>query len=192
MKFASLALCVSLIFLGGPALAASPPPLDPPVINFQGRIEVGDSGYSGTSWFAFTIGNAGITENYWNGWAETVCSEGIYNILLGADTDEALTADVFNQSTDLYIRVSFSTNGTYWETLSPDQRITGVAYAVNADLLDGLNSPDSDLVGVDDTQTLTNKVLGSGTYTTYFLVQPAADPGRSRKASSGMTARTTP
>lgn len=180
MKFASLALCLSIIFLGGPALAASPPPLDPIIINFQGRIEVNDVGYTGASWFAFTIGNAGITESYWHGRASTTCSYGIYNILLGQDTDEALTSDIFNQNTDLYMRVAFTndTDGlTNWEQLTPDQQITGVAFAVNADLLDGRESPDSDIVGVDDTQTLTNKILGSDTYTTYFRVLPAADPG---------------
>ncbi len=180
MKFASLALCLSIIFLGGPALAASPPPLDPIIINFQGRIEVNDVGYTGASWFAFTIGNAGITESYWHGRASTTCSYGIYNILLGKDTDEALTADIFNQNTDLYMRVAFTndTDGVAnWEQLTPDQQITGVAFAVNADLLDGRESPDSDIVGEDDAQTLTNKILGSGTSATYFLVQPAADPG---------------
>jgi hypothetical protein len=174
MKFASSALFLSLIFLSGPALAASPPPMDPPVINFQGRIEVGDLGYSGTSWFAFTIGKEGIPAPLWNGWVQTTCVEGIYNILLGKDTDEELTADLFRQ-TDLFLRVAFSTNGTQWETLTPDQQITSVAFSINADLLDGLNSPSSAIVGITDPQTLTNKALGDGTYTTYFLVQPQTE-----------------
>jgi hypothetical protein len=179
MKFASIALILPFALLSGTAFAAEDPPMDPLIINFQGRIEVNDVGYSGTSWFAFTIGNEGITESYWHGKAQTTCMSGIYNILLGKDTDEALTSDIFNQNTDLYMRVAF-TNVTAgdsgWEQLTPDQQITGVAFAVNADLLDGLESPDSDLVGISDEQILTNKVLGAGTYTTYFLIQPSAAP----------------
>jgi len=103
--------------------------------------------------------------------------EGIYNILLGEDTEgEDLTSSVFVQNTDLFIRVSFSTTGTYWETLSPDQRISGVAFAINADLLDGLNSPDSAFVGITDAQILENKTLAAPVINSYFVMSTGEFP----------------
>jgi len=151
---------IPLILLGpGPAAAASPHPLEDPVINFQGRVEVDDVGYSGNTWFALTIGNQDITETYWSSWASVSAVEGIFNIMIGGTTADKLTDDVFNEQTDLYLSVSFSTDGANYELLSPDQHIVSVPYAVNADRLDGLESPDSAFVGLTDAQTVENKTL---------------------------------
>ena len=176
------AITVLLSLIVAPAFGASPHPLDTPAINFQGRIEVGDVGYTGWSKFTFTIGNEGFSTVYWGSWAETTCTEGIYNVILGRDTDTPLTDAVFNHQDAYYLRVGFSTDGTNFETLSPDQEIVTVPFSVNSDRLDGLDSPDSAIVGISDTQTLTDKTLTAPILTrpimdsTYFTVQPAALP----------------
>ncbi|HPQ66712.1 MAG TPA: hypothetical protein PLI51_08305, partial [bacterium] len=112
--------------------------MDDPVINFQGRVEVGDVGYSGNTWFALTIGNEDMATTYWSSFASVSAVEGIFNILIGGNTEDPLTDDVFTHLEDMYLRVAFSTDGINYETLSPDQQIVSVPYAVNADLLDGL------------------------------------------------------
>ncbi|MFH1037527.1 MAG: hypothetical protein V1789_02515, partial [PVC group bacterium] len=178
MKFLYLTALttVSLFLIAIPTFGQSFHPLDAPAINFQGRIEVGDIGYSGWSKFTFTIGNENMSEVYWGSWAATTCVEGIYNIILGRDTEEDLTDAVFNHQDSYYLRVGFSTDGTNFETLQPDQEIVTVPFAVNADRLDGLDSPGSAFVGLTDTQTLTNKTLGTGTTTSYFIVAPSTAP----------------
>ncbi|MDP8236908.1 MAG: hypothetical protein P9M08_11035, partial [Candidatus Erginobacter occultus] len=158
-----------------------PHPYDNPAINFQGRIEAGDLGFSGASWFHFTIGNYDMSSTYWTSFAETTCVEGIYNVILGRDTD-ALPATIFTGYDSYYLQVAFSTDGSYFETLAPVQEILTVPFAVNADLLDGLESPESAFVGVTDVQTVTNKTLTDPTLTrpvidsSYFFVTPGALP----------------
>jgi len=186
MKISHFPLVVFAILIALIAFPARgdnlPHPYDSPAINFQGRIEEGDIGFSGTSWFNFSIGDEGMSNVYWESWAQTTCVEGIYNVILGRDTNDAMTSAVFNNIDSYYLRVAFSTDGSYFETLSPDQEILTVPFAVNADLLDGLESPESAFVGVTDVQTITGKTLTDPTLTrpvidsSYFFVTPGGLP----------------
>lgn len=171
-----LALLISVIAIPPRSPAESPHPMDDPVINFQGRVEVGDVGYSGNTWFALTIGNEDMATTYWSSFASVSAVEGIFNILIGGNTEDPLTDDVFTHLEDMYLRVAFSTDGINYETLSPDQQIVSVPYAVNADLLDGLESPNSAFVGLTDTQTVLNKTLVQPEIDTVFFT-PGALPG---------------
>jgi hypothetical protein len=172
-------LTVSLLLIAFPVFGKNLHPLDDPAINFQGRIEVGEIGYTGWSKFTFAIGDEDFVTEYWSSWAETTCVEGIYNIILGRDTNDPLTDAVFNHIDAYYLRVAFSTDGSHFETLSPDQEIVTVPFAVNADLLDGMESPDSAFVGVTDSQTIYDKTFVD---THYFAFIPGqalpADPAR--------------
>lgn len=182
------------IFAGLFALAAlplfgqtpTPPALHPyeaPAINFQGRIEVGDIGYDGTGYFRFTIGDSAMSDPYWGpSVAETTVVEGVYNIILGQDTD-ALTKDVFaDADREYFLKVEFCTNGTDYEELLPYQEILTVPFAVNADLLDGKDAPGGAIVGTTDAQTLTSKILTSPVintvyFTGYDFGEDPTDPG---------------
>ena len=170
--------------------AESPHPQEAPIVNFQGRVEENDIGYDGTAKFNISIGNNGFAQTYWqSGNVETEAAEGVFNILLG-DTSianmNAMTDGVFAHTDETYyLRVAFGTAGTAWgnlETLSPDQRLVHVPFATNADMLDGLASPDSAIVGISDSQTLTNKTLTEPVLTrpaidsVYFSITPGALP----------------
>jgi len=178
MKRRFLIAGLAVLAWAGPAGAQSPHPFSPDtVINFQGRVEVGDVGYStdGVAYFQVQIGSQDMDTVYWG--PETVevpCVEGVFNILLGADTDP-LPASVFDNLTHLYLRVAFSDGVHGYETLSPDQRIVSVPFAVNADLLDGQESPDSAIVGISDTQTLTDKTLSIPVIGDWMKFTPQAD-----------------
>ncbi len=186
MKISSFPIILTATLVALIALPAwgqnLPHPYDKPAINFQGRIEEGDIGYSGDSTFKFWIGDEAMTNVYWGPEnAETTCVEGIYNVILGRDTAD-LPSSIFTGQDSYYLQVAFSTDGTYFETLAPVQEILTVPFAVNADLLDGLESPESAFVGVTDVQIITNKTLTDPTLTrpvidsSYFRVTPGTLP----------------
>ncbi len=182
------------IFTGLFALAAlplfaqtpTPPALHPyeaPAINFQGRIEVGDIGYDGVGYFRFTIGDSAMSDTYWGpSFTATTVVEGVYNIILGQDTD-ALTKDVFAvPDREYFLKVEFCTDGTGYEELLPYQEILTVPFAVNADLLDGKEAPGGAIVGTTDAQTLTSKtltspVINTAYFTAYDFGEDPTDPG---------------
>jgi len=166
----TILLTISFLLIAFPVFGENPFPLDTPAINFQGRVEVDETGFDGSGDFAFTISWNGGS---WDGSCTTTVNQGVFNVILGVDT-AALPADVFNHPGPYTLSVSFESAG-----LSPDQSIVAVPLAINSDFLDGLDSPNSAFVGVTDVQTLYNKILGTDTTTSYFIVAPsaAAAPG---------------
>ena len=66
--------------------------------------------------------------------SEVTLQNGVYSVILGSVNTETLTSDLF---ADDVRWLEVTVNG---EILSPRQRITSVAYAHNADLLDGKDS----------------------------------------------------
>lgn len=130
----------------------------PSMVSYQGKVTQGGIPYSGIGYMKFAVVDTGATTTYWsNDDSSTSGSEpdeaialtvsnGVFTVLLG-DTNldnmtVPLSAGVFD-SADRHLRVWFSSDGTNFTLLAPDQRIAAVPYAlqsVNADLLDGQDS----------------------------------------------------
>ena len=116
----------------------------PQMINYQGRVAVGDPAvnFDGTGEFKFALVNGDGSASYWsNDGTSTDGSEptaavslpvtkGLYSVLLGANMT-AIPNSVFANS-DVRLRVWFNdgTNGS--QLLTPDQRIAAVGYAMVA------------------------------------------------------------
>ena len=118
----------------------------PQMINYQGRVAVGDPAvnFNGTGAFKFALVNGDGSASYWsNDGTSTEGSEptaavslpvtkGLYSVLLGANMT-AIPASVF-ANLDVRLRVWFddgTANGS--QQLAPDQRIAAVGYAMMAD-----------------------------------------------------------
>jgi hypothetical protein len=157
----TILLTVSLLLIAFPVFGENPFPLDTPAINFQGRVEVDETGYTGLGTFGFTINWDGGS---WSSSCITQVTEGVFNVILGVDTDDDLPANVFNHTGPYTLTVSFQGSG-----LNPDQSIVAVPLAINSDFLDGLDSPNSAFVGVTDVQTIYDKTLMD---THYFAFRP--------------------
>ena len=116
----------------------------PPLLNYQGRVVVGGTNFSGQGQFKFALVNSAGTTTYWsNDGTSTAGSEparavtltvtgGLYSLGLGdaaLANMTALPASVFAGNADVRLRVWFNdgTNGS--QILSPDQRIGSVGYA---------------------------------------------------------------
>ena len=125
----------------------------PQLINYQGRVAVGGTNFSGAGQFKFALVNRDGTGSYWsNDGTSANGSEpaaaipltvvnGLYSVLLGDATLANMTvisADVFTNP-DVRLRVWFNDNANGSQLLSPDQRIAAVGYALMAaNVPDGL------------------------------------------------------
>ncbi len=134
----------------------------PTVVSYQGLVKVSSSPYTGTGYFKFAVVDAAVSTSFWsNDGTSSAGSEpsasialsvtdGLFHVLLG-DTSltgmsSPMTDAVFSTSTDTYLRVWFSSNGSTFTRLTPDQKIAAVPYALqaesakDADTLDSLDS----------------------------------------------------
>jgi hypothetical protein len=118
----------------------------PQLINYQGRLLVGPSNFSGTGQFKFALVDATGSTTFWSNDGTSIAgsepsdfvslgvSHGLYSVLLGDTSIANMTAipvAVFNNS-DVRLRVWFN-DGTHGsQLLAPDQRIAAVGYAVTA------------------------------------------------------------
>jgi len=142
-RFLSVTAVLVFVCVFGSAAHAQVPQL----INYQGRVAVSGTNFSGTGQFKFAL-VSGSTPNvtFWsndgtstagsvptNGVSLSV-TKGLYSVLLG---DVALTnmsavpASVFTNS-DVRLRVWFNDGPHGWQLLTPDQRIAAVGYAMMA------------------------------------------------------------
>ena len=128
---------LALAFTLSPLRAAPPPG----ILNHQGRVAVSGTNYSGTGFFKFALVDAAGTTTLWSnsgsstGGAQPTAavsasvSQGLYALGLGdtamANMTTAIPPSVFTGNADVRLRVWFSTNGTTFEQLTPDRRITG-------------------------------------------------------------------
>jgi hypothetical protein len=138
------AAALALAFALSPLQAAPPPG----VLNHQGRIAVSGANYTGTGHFKFALVDAAGTTTLWSnnnsstGGAQPSAavqvsvSQGHYALGLGdtalANMTAAIPPSVFVENADVRLRVWFSTNGTTFEQLTPDRRITATGYALSA------------------------------------------------------------
>ena len=126
----------------------------PQMINYQGRVAVGDPAvnFNGTGEFKFALVNGDGSASYWsNDDTSTEGSEptaavsltvtkGLYSVLLGDGTLANMTAipsSVFANS-DVRLRVWFNDGSNGSQLLTPDQRIAAGGYAMVAStVIDG-------------------------------------------------------
>lgn len=152
-NWAAFVISVALIsaYFFGPVQTAAGATGVPKIISYQGRLTnpSGDLlGGSGTIYyFKFSIWDDPTSTSTVNrvwptadpGIATSTVTSGVFNVNIGDTANnypDALTYD-FYQSSDVYLRVEVSSNGTDFETLSPRQRIAASGFAVNAETLSG-------------------------------------------------------
>ena len=143
----------------------------PGLLNYQGRVAVSGTNFTGTGQFKFALvaGSGGAV--YWSSGANAVAlpvSKGLYSVLLGdtsvANMGSAVPAGVFTNS-DVRLRVWFD-SGAGLQQLTPDQRIGAVGFALVANR--ALTVDASSLTGtISDSSLSTNVALlaGSPTFT---------------------------
>ena len=118
----------------------------PQIINYQGKIAVGSTPFTGTGQFRFALVDGTGATSYWsNDGSSTAGSQptaavslpvvnGLYIVPLGDATltnMTAIPAAIFANG-DVRVRVWFNDGTTGSQLLSPDQRITSVGYAMMA------------------------------------------------------------
>ena len=153
----------------------------PQMINYQGRVAVGDQAvnFNGTGAFKFALVNEDGSTSYWsNDGTSTEGSEptaavsltvtkGLYSVFLGANMT-AIPSSVFANS-EVHLRVWFDdgTNGS--QLLTPDQRIAAVGYAMVAStVVDGAITSEKIATGaVGNTQLASGLTLGGTTSGTF-------------------------
>jgi hypothetical protein len=119
----------------------------PPLLNFQGRIVIGDVSYNGTGQFQFALVDGTGTNTFWSndgtgaGGGEPsaaislALTNGLYAVVLG-DTNvsgmpQPIDPDTFTNA-DVRLRVWFNDGTHGFEQLSPDQRIVSAGYSLVA------------------------------------------------------------
>ena len=124
----------------------------PQIVNYQGRVAVGTTNFTGTGQFKFALVGPGGTPTFWSNNGTSVAgsepgaavsltvANGLYAVLLGDATLPNMTvipATVFT-NTDVRLRVWFSDGVTGSQLFTPDQRIAAVGYAMmSANVPDG-------------------------------------------------------
>lgn len=137
-----------MVLAGSSALTAQVPHL----IDYQGKIAVSGTSFTGEGQFKFALVDGAGTTTYWShdgsstlGAAPTThivrtVTTGLYSIVLG-DTSllnsiggamQALSPAVFNYP-EVRLRIWFNDGANGFQLLSPDRRIAAVGYALMAD-----------------------------------------------------------
>ena len=116
----------------------------PGIISHQGKVTVGGTNYTGTGLFRFALVNAAGNTTYWSNDGTSsgeptaavslTVTRSVFSVNLGdttvANMTQTIPASVFANSA-VYLRVWFN-GGSGSQLLSPDRRITSVAYALKA------------------------------------------------------------
>ena len=142
ISFFQRALALLLVLAPIDPLSAQVPQL----LNYQGRVAVGTTAFTGTGQFKFALVSTTGSTSYWsNDGTSTAGSQptlavsltvttGLYALLLGDTSLTNMTAipnAVFSNS-DVRLRVWFNDGTNGFQLLTPDQRIASVGYAVMA------------------------------------------------------------
>ncbi|HQQ05023.1 MAG TPA: hypothetical protein PLT67_09320 [Kiritimatiellia bacterium] len=123
----------------------------PPVVNYQGRIQVQGTNYTGAGFFKFAIGTENMDTVFWSNdgtpagepaaAVQANLEKGLYciglgdNALAGMDAlDPAILAN-----TGLWLRAWFSDGVSGFEQLIPDQEFASAPYALVAGSVAGLS-----------------------------------------------------
>ena len=154
----SLFLGIALMLV---VLSSTPVKAVPLLLNFQGRVTVDGTVFTGTGQFKFALVNANGTQSYWSNDAlssagaepadavAVTVANGNYSLHLG-DTGlanmVALQASVFDNN-PIFLRIWFRDGTNGFERLgTEDHRITSVAFALKAKEADTVTSLPDGLV----------------------------------------------
>lgn len=180
--FLRLALMISFLFVLAGHLSAQVPQL----INYQGRVAVGATAFTGTGQFRFALVNASGSTTYWSNDGTSVAgsqpttavplavADGLYAVLLGDTTLTNMTAiptTVFANS-DVRLRVWFNDGVNGSQLLTPDQRIAAVGYALVAKTVEA--------------GAITASNIAAGTITSTQLASGAAAANLAASGQSGV------
>jgi len=128
----------------------------PQLINYQGRMTVGGTNFTGTGQFQFAFVNNGATQTYWSngtGIVSVPVTKGLYSVFLGDTGMNPIPSSVFTNS-DIRLRVWFNDGISGNQLLSPDQRITASGYAFMA-----ANVPDGSITSSKLAPSLSNSIV---------------------------------
>jgi hypothetical protein len=118
----------------------------PQLINYQGRVVVGTTNFTGAGRFKFALVNTDGTDTYWSNDGTSVAGKepaeavpldvvsGLFSLRLGDASLAGMTpvpASVFANG-DVRLRVWFSDGATGFEQFTPDQRYGSAPYAFRA------------------------------------------------------------
>lgn len=127
----------------------------PQIINYQGKVSVGTTPFTGTGQFRFALVDAAGTETYWSSDGTSTAGSqptaavslpvvnGLYAAGLGDTTLANMTAvpgTVFTHG-DVRLRVWFNDGVNGSQLLAPDQRIMSVGYAMVAGATTTVTAP---------------------------------------------------
>ena len=151
----------------------------PGMINYQGKISVGGTPFTGTGYFQFAIVDGTGTITHWtNDGNKPITTDvtvpvinGLYNVILG-ETDGMLPVPASIFSNDgLYLRIWFDDGVNGLEQLVPDQRLTSTGYsfmsvnAGDADTVDGYHGATLEESAEIDTDIATHAALSDAHHT---------------------------
>jgi hypothetical protein len=130
---------LALLFFGHPEVSNAQQV--PAILNYQGRIAVSGTNFTGAGLFRFELVNTDASTVYWSndgsisGTPQSAVpltvSNGLYSVLLGGSNMAAIPTSTFSNP-DVRLRIWFDDGVHGSELLAPDQRIAAVGYAVVA------------------------------------------------------------
>jgi hypothetical protein len=148
----------------------------PQIINYQGRVAVDGTNFSGTGEFEFALVSGSGVTTYWSNDGTSIAgsqptsavsltvSSGLYSVGLGDTTITNMTAvpyNVFGNSA-VFLRVWFNDGTHGWQLLAPDQRIAAVGYAMVANgVVNGSVTSAMIVPGAVGSSQIANDAVGS-------------------------------
>src|SRR3989344_1349939 len=170
-----VAIVLIMIFVGAQPLSAIAASAPPKIISYQGRLTdssgslLGGSGT--TNYFKFSILDSATVGSGTKLWPATVTStsanvrQGVFTVNVGDTANgypTALDLD-FSNNTNVYLQVEVSSDNGSFETLSPRQQITSIAYAQVAGAVVGTTTPSYvGTITVTDTASTTDLIVSDG------------------------------
>lgn len=157
----------------------------PNLINYQGRVAVGNINFDGAGLFKFALVNATGTATFWSNDGASVAgsepvttvslpvSKGLYSVLLGNTAISGMSAipsDVWSNP-DVRLRVWFNDGVDGSQLLTPDMRISPNGYL-----------PD----GIVTSSKLASNLTLTGTVTAERMVSSVAEPAENVYPANGM------
>jgi microcystin-dependent protein len=111
----------------------------PNILSFQGRVtDLSDTPITASTSLTFKLYNvsSGGTALWTGSCNVTPDQDGVFEVILGSECGSAIPETVFSENTDTYLGITVGTDSE----MTPRQRVTAAAYALNADTLDGFDS----------------------------------------------------
>ena len=144
----------------------------PGIINYQGRIVVGGTNFTGTGQFRFALVDGTGATTFWSNGTATVSvpvTKGLYAVLLGDTTVANMASSIPSAifaNPDVRLRVWFNDGVTGLQQLTPDQRLGTVGFAqIAANVPDGAITSNKLAAGAVTSAQLAPNLTVSGTLT---------------------------